>query len=98
MRARVLVCAPSGKVVPKKRDLALAIRELTMYDTRLCFVPACHKPSASTLLTGGHMQAKNLKKQATAKARSAALTPAQRSKIAAKAALNRLTDDVRNRA
>ena len=33
------------------------------------------------------MQAKNLKKQATAKARSAALTPAQRSKIAAKAAL-----------
>ena len=44
------------------------------------------------------MQAKNLKKQATAKARSAALTPAQKSKIAAKAALNRLTDDVRNRA
>ena len=44
------------------------------------------------------MQAKNLKKQAATKARSAALTPAQRSKIAAKAALNRLTDDVRNRA
>ena len=35
------------------------------------------------------MQAKNLKKQATAKARSAALTPAQRSKIAAKAALKK---------
>ena len=33
------------------------------------------------------MQAKNLKKQAAAKARSAALTPAQRSKIAAKEAL-----------
>ena len=35
------------------------------------------------------MQAKNLKKQAAAKARSAALTPAQRSKIAAKAALKK---------
>ena len=35
------------------------------------------------------MQAKNLKKQATAKARSAALTPDQRSKIAAKAALKK---------
>ena len=35
------------------------------------------------------MQAKNLKKQAVAKARSAALTPAQRSKIAAKAALKK---------
>ena len=35
------------------------------------------------------MQAKNLKKQAAAKARSTALTPAQRSKIAAKAALKK---------
>ncbi len=35
------------------------------------------------------MQAKNLKKQAATKARSAALTPAQRSKIAAKAALKK---------
>ena len=35
------------------------------------------------------MQAKNLKKQAAAKARSAVLTPAQRSKIAAKAALKK---------
>ena len=35
------------------------------------------------------MQAKNLKKQAAAKARSAALTPAQSSKIAAKAALKK---------
>lgn len=35
------------------------------------------------------MQAKDIKKQAAAKARSAALTPDQRSKIAAKAALKK---------
>ena len=33
MRARVLGCAPSGKVVPKIYDLSLAIGELTMYCT-----------------------------------------------------------------
>lgn len=31
MRARVLGCAPSGKIVPKIYDLSLAIGELTMY-------------------------------------------------------------------
>ena len=35
MRARVLGCAPSGKIVPKIYDLSLAIGELTMYVTLL---------------------------------------------------------------
>ena len=35
MRARVLGCAPSGKIVPKIYDLSLAIEELTMYQNTI---------------------------------------------------------------